>query len=79
MVPFTSSVSNSLYYFVNERKTLNDAQSTCVSLGGHLVSYRSLEEQVGAGLAFRLLAACQAELCTCKLGLGLALARWLVV
>jgi hypothetical protein len=49
VVPYSSAYSNSLYYFVNQRKTLNDAQTTCVSLGGHLASYRNLDEQVGAG------------------------------
>ena len=45
-VPYTSGVTDSLFYFVNQRKTFADAQKMCTTLGGHLASYSSVQEQV---------------------------------
>jgi hypothetical protein len=48
-VPYLSPVSGALFYFVNQRKTFGDAQKMCTTLGGHLASYSTLQEQVRAG------------------------------
>jgi hypothetical protein len=48
---YTSPATNNTYIFNSSLLNQADAQSTCKVVGGHLVAWLSLEEQVGAHAA----------------------------